>query len=46
MDDWISSQATEMAPYSTGFAAAIEEKLSGLSANGYSCEWSYGQCTK
>lgn len=46
MPAWVSSQATELAPYETGYAAAIEDKLEGLSARGYSCEWNYGgsQC--
>lgn len=46
MPAWVSSQATELAPYSTGFAVALQDELSGLSARGYSCEWNYGgsQC--
>lgn len=46
MPAWISSQATALAPLSTPFADGIEDMLPGLSANGYSCEWSFGgeQC--
>ncbi|KAK5168600.1 uncharacterized protein LTR77_005909 [Saxophila tyrrhenica] len=42
MSDFIVSQATEMAPYQTGFSDTVEEKLPNLSSEDYQCSWSYG----
>lgn len=42
MPAYVSSQATELAPYSIGFAVALSNKLPEPSSMGYSCEWSYG----